>query len=860
VPELAELAAAARSLETAMDNCEGGLSPLGISEGGMTLDLNPNAVVGKEGGTHFEQVYDRALNALGNAVSAFDDAKDVTRLMRTEQDSLVELQAKIASQELAYNNALIELYGTPYPDDIGPGRLYKQGYAGPDLVHYSFVELPEVDFPTVWNYEYKTAFDVELRDVPSDWGSRLYSDMNFDAILPSDTNPETVEGRARNGIMLVKSDKTGLMNYHLVLDIGRHGFAEKPREWTSRRMSPGKIQQAISAQIAAHERLRQEVYLLSSDIASIDKNIAVFKAANDSYNAVRSIKTGIHEGDQVITKAEFASDLIGMFEEDVIDILDKVIDGTAEGLPKSFIAGLAAGGDITSAARAAIKVLGITTDTIKKAVKLARETVTKSLKLANDTAKAYKEFYVIEPMERQQALYEAVNGLIGAIEANQLRYSTINLKLREYEDAQRAVRALVAEGDRIQAEREVYRRQSASIVQGYRTRDAAFRVFRNEKLERYKTLFDLASRYSLLAANAYDYETGLLGTTTGRDFIRRIIASRALGVIKGGVPQFAGSSAGDPGLSSSLAAMRADWDVLRGRLGFNNPDAYGSTVSLRMEKFRIVPSADGDTAWKDVLNASYVPDLLADADVLRHCMQINRGDGLPVPGLVVGFSTTIEDGLNLFGQPLGPGDVPFSPTAFATKIFGVGVALEGYRGMTIPSANSGAGGTSPTDPGSWFLDPFALSGAPYIYLIPVGVDSMRSPPLGDARDIRTWMVEDLAIPMPFNIGASEFATKKLYQSSESLSEPMFELRKHQAFRPVPTASVFSPNLYTSTGTLQRSQFTNNRLVGRSAWNSHWKIVIPGRTLLSNPKEGLDRFLQTVKDIKLHFVTYSYSGN
>ena len=35
---------------------------------------------------------------------------------------------------------------------------------------------------------------------------------------------------------------------------------------------------------------------------------------------------------------------------------------------------------------------------------------------------------------------------------------------------------------------------------------------------------------------------------------------------------------------------------------------------------------------------------------------------------------------------------------------------------------------------------------------------------------------------------------------------------------------------------------------------------PGHTLLNNPAEGLDRFIQTVKDIKLHFVTYSYAGN
>ena len=57
-----------------------------------------------------------------------------------------------------------------------------------------------------------------------------------------------------------------------------------------------------------------------------------------------------------------------------------------------------------------------------------------------------------------------------------------------------------------------------------------------------------------------------------------------------------------------------------------------------------------------------------------------------------------------------------------------------------------------------------------------------------------------------------------------------------------------------------SSFTNSRLIGRSVWNSHWKLVIPGRTLLSDPNAGLDRFIKTVRDVKLYFVTYSYSGN
>jgi len=60
--------------------------------------------------------------------------------------------------------------------------------------------------------------------------------------------------------------------------------------------------------------------------------------------------------------------------------------------------------------------------------------------------------------------------------------------------------------------------------------------------------------------------------------------------------------------------------------------------------------------------------------------------------------------------------------------------------------------------------------------------------------------------------------------------------------------------------LSPSQFTNTRLIGRSVWNTRWKLVIPGYKLLHDPNEGLDRFVNTVKDIKLHYVTYSYSGN
>ena len=135
-----------------------------------------------------------------------------------------------------------------------------------------------------------------------------------------------------------------------------------------------------------------------------------------------------------------------------------------------------------------------------------------------------------------------------------------------------------------------------------------------------------------------------------------------------------------------------------------------------------------------------------------------------------------------------------------------------------------------------------------------------SAPMNGRSTVRSWMVDDVAIPLPFNIGASMIDGQQFYQSANSLSEPLFAYRQHQAFRPVPSGSMFATSLYTGLGGLQRSQYTNNRLIGRSAWNTRWKLVIPGHVLLSDPDEGLDRLIQTVRDIKLHFVTYSYSGN
>jgi len=842
VPELQELASLEDALQTALDNAEGGLSPLGLPEGGLAFDIDPNGVVGTGNGTHFDQIYNRAKAALNNAVASFDDAKDVTRLMRSEQDSLAEFQSGVARQELAYRNSLIELYGTAYPDDVGPGKTYKQGYDGPDLIHFSYVDNVELTAPGLLEPTNSADFKIDIQKRTSDYlnGDKARFDFIVQAIR---NNPQYIEN-------------TNYISYTLASS----GFFQKPASWIGTRPSPGKIQEAISrillARNAALAALKDDELLKYK----LDRSIELFQAKLDTDEQLHQWDADKAATQTAIQSALFASKMWVLFHDTFTSETKDSADAMLEAIPKGFIAGLAVGGDTLSAARGSVLAAYAVTRAANNSGNFAKEFVTGTLQLSKESFLRQREADFVGPLTREQENRTIVVGLDSSLSDLQSALFTINQRLQELDNAKREYQTLVAQGDRIQQEREIYRQRASAVIQGFRTRDAAFRIFRNEKLERYKTLFDLSARYALLAANAYDFETGLLNTPAGQGFINRIVSSRALGVVRNGEPQFAGSDTGDPGLSSALAEMKADWEVLRGRLGFNNPDAYGTTVSLRAENFRILPTADGSNAWVQILQQARKADLLDDPDIRRHCMQISRGDGLPVPGLVLTFSTTITDGNNLFGQPLAAGDHAFSPASFATKIFAVGTALIGYRGMDEPSGNTANGGTSPPDPNVWYLDPLALSATPYVYLIPVGVDVMRSPPLGDATGLRSWSVDDVAIPMPFNIGASDFSTQDLYQSSDSLTEPLFAIRKHQPFRPVPSASFFSTSLYGEGGTLLRTQYTNNRLVGRSVWNTQWKLVIPGNTLLNDPKEGLDRFIRTVSDIKLHFVTYSYSGN
>ena len=843
VPELNELTAFATDLQTSMDNAEGHLTPLGLPEDALAFDVNPNGMAGTSIETHYEQIAGRANKALANAVSSFNDAKDVTRLMRSEEDSLTDLTTAISEQELAYEHRLIELYGTPYTDDIGPGKTYKKGYTGPDLLNYTYIESPEKVHDVI---EVDNKITINIVDVPDEWKNfNKYDDTDKKFKWPED------------GIDW--KDLTFLAKKEITINLDAHGFPKKPSDWKGKRASPGELQRAMSEVVQAHAELQLAADDLKGAFEGLDdaKNLL---AANQLTNKeIKDKNRDLLIAEQVLESVTAVTEIVMEMTDGIKNAAELTADAAAAAFPKSLVMGMANGGDFTSAASAAVLGAKTGVSVAMNTAKVVGLSALKALDSAISTTRRWTEFDYIAGKEKIMGQRDEVDGISSAIGDAQAKLWTLNAHLRKLEDARDRYRALVAKGDRILLERTNFRKRSAAIVQGFRTRDAAFRIFRNEKLERYKTLYDLAAQYTYLAAKSYDYETGLLHTEKGRGFVKRIVNSRALGVVKDGQPQYAASNTGDPGLSSILAEMQADWDVLKGRLGFNNPDTYGTTVSMRAEKYRILPGADGSDNWLDVLENARMKDIRQDTDVSRYCMQLDSGDGLPVPGLVIEFNTIISDGLNLFGKPLAPADSYFSPSSFANKIHAVGIAFNGYQGIADPNSNSGAvsgaGGNSPGSPGGGFLQPNGLSATPYVYLVPVGVDSMRSPPLGDASGVRSWVVQDVAVPMPFNIGASDLNSKKLWQSPDSLSEELFTIRKHQAFRAVSSAALFKDN-----AGMVPDNYTNTRLIGRSVWNSKWKLVIPGRSLLNDPDEGLDRFIQTVNDIKIHFQTYSYSGN
>lgn len=823
VPELDELASAANSLQTTADNASSRLNPLGLSPGAIAFDISPDELAG--GASHYEQIQARALQSLLNAKGSFDQASLMSAALRDGETSLDELNQSIVEQERAFVSSLKEIYGTPYAGDIGPGRSYPNGYDGPDTNNWFAIDRD---------------IGGDFADTSEAVSSRyfIFRDKSFDNFATENKTIQQLKSIFDNSNWNQTEITTVSVN------IKPDSIAQLSDEYFSYTPGTRAVTGEIQFALAEARRAFFDLGVIAGDTETKEKEVRKF--LNLSLDLLKGLDEQTKKRSDAASKLQKDLDAInGMhFTSELLnhgaDLIDGLASAKMEGIPEDI-------DDLIAPAKFAV---GVFSAKLQFGIRVAASSVVFgsgfiASQIEKDAADLDRELEKIGfDAERRQVLYDFMvlydeyTGMLNDIARAAM----------DYNRAMERVRNAIAKGTETLAEREAFRKRAAAIVSGYRTRDFAFRTFRNEALEQYSTLFDIASRYTYLAAKAYDYETGLLGTTTGSKVFSQIVASRSLGDLTGDIPRATAGTGGDSGLAGSMARLQSDWSVAKGRLGINNPDQNGTLFSLRRELFRIPNSPDStadDDAWRQALESSIVRDLLADPDVAASCRGLASADGSPVPGIIIPFSSTIATAQNFFGLPLTGGDHAFSVSNFATKIHNAGIVFRGYEGMDpVYEENPG---TSPTP-----VTPNMLAATPYVYFIPAGYDRMQAPPLGNTGAVRSWRVVDQALPLPFNLGASAFNAGSYFNAAGTLTEKPWTIRMHQAFRPVDDPSYFY-------GGVPR-EFTSSRLVARSVWNTQWKIVIPANTMHADPQTALDRFTASVNDIELFLRTYSHSGN
>jgi hypothetical protein len=813
VPEISEIVSSATAIQATLDAQSAHLNPLGLAKGAIAFDISPSAL--KAGQSHYEQVYERALQASLNAKAAFDQANMMNRRLRNQNSSIDDYNTAVEDQERAYEYQLIELFGTPYPGDVGPGKLYEQGYAGPDFYHYHLINQPSALVDT------GSSVTISVREPKEMNPSREWS---LDNVFNKINDP------------LQFTERTYTLSPDRITQFAPSGHGS--------RSQPGAVQRALLDVYQAQVNAREASDTLDALMRQFNRDYQLFTEFRTAYDdANEGAAEKLDQAAAYLTASSTLTNSAALLELSS-EFIEAISEATAEAFPTT--AGLSF--DATSVARSLSIYSGATSSYAQGLSALAFENTVGYLEAAAENLSAEADdFYTQYNWSNEDKLH--------VVEFERLLSKVLNQRFElarrigELQKASEEVSRVVARTNQILSEREIFRQRAAAVIQGYRTRDMTYRALRNEELSQYQSLFDLAAQYTYLTVQSYDYETGLLGTSAGQSVINGVVGTRSLGEFKVGQPIATTGTTGDGGLAFLQARLQSDWSAVKSRLGINNPDQNGTLFSLRQELFRIRTDAAGtedDKLWRQVLEQHIMSNVLNDPDVAENCLNIRKPDGSSVPGIVIPFSTTISHGKNFFGFPLAAGDHSFSASNFATKIYSAGVVMKGYVGMDpFAIGTPGAGGPASSDPN-------ALSATPYVYLIPAGVDTMLAPPLGDTATARSWAVKDQAIPLPFNLGRNDFSSTQFFTPQGTLNEKLWISRKHQAFRPVNDPAFF----YSSIP----GEFTNSRLVGRSAWNSQWKIVIPAYTMLNKEDDALDRFVRSVSDLQIFLRTYSHSGN
>ncbi len=854
--ELDQIVTHYESIQSQIDEADRGLNPLGLASGVVPFDIDPDLIDAGNGNskTHFEQVYARAEKALENVVSVWDFANQINNLMRQNQDSVEDIALISRGKENDYENQLIEIFGTPYDDDIGAGGTYPAGYGGADIYHYMYIDSPALA---------GTDFDFSCTRMDADGNCIGYDPDNnkvavikefsgnytpakggvnfFDLSPASSSAPQArKEGCEDNpfgdgcSLGTLVSDASLKVNYRTI-ESADLGFAfAKPDSWTGSRRAVGRMQEVQNEMVSARVAVRQA--LIDYDLLRQNIQIAI-ESLEATFNVTQTnLDIQFNASNEVKNLKDWSFGLktAAAVGHRVATGLSTSFKDTSECIPKVTVVGFSNGGDFFSVPKCAVlsagSIASFVIDTASDALDIASSSTDFAAERVGGAAATN-----IQLNNTNLALFD----LAGEIDV--LMRKEPSLRAEIYAKAEAAQQLIgkynteLANGLEVMEQLVTFRRQGAAAIQEYRYEDMAFRIFRNDALQKYRATFEQAARYVYLAAAAYDYDTNLLGTDAqaGQNFLTDIVKERSIGQILNGSPVV-----GSRGLADPMARMKQSFDVLKGQMGFNNPDVETNRFSLRYELFRIADDVDSDATWREQLQSKVVDNLWDIPEFRRYARPFAPEEAGEQPAIVLTFDTNVLFGLNFFGNDLGPNDSAYDSSQFSTRIRGVGTWFEDYANLP-------------------------LSNTPRMYLFPVGEDIMRAPGANDFS-VRQWKVLDQKIPVPLPLGATDLDRFDWLPIIDNQIGDATEIRRYSQYLAHHFSEPFDESEIVSS----------SRLIGRSVWNRKWMMIIPGASFLNDPDAGLDTFINGdlipggggerdgngVSDIHLFFTTYSYSGN
>ncbi len=832
VDELADICESADRIQAALDRLDAGLNPLGLSDNAVPFDISPNGATDGSN-THFEQVAERAETALANARKVLDRAQTEADRMRMIAETAENYRNEIASEEEDYDTELIGYFGTPYSDDIGPGKTYEQGYEGPDLVHYMWMDISKYGLS-------------DLKDTQSvetwyydDLGTYTFNFVKHITALWGSIKDELDDRQSEKRLLICERSASGLLM--------------KPENISGTRRMQGSIQEKYGDYLRAYAEVEKAAFLFEEADGNLNLETKYSTLMADLY-FVEFVAKEAASVAQVASEYKSAGLNLALNTVDWMIKQNEVYDGLKAALPDTIGAGMTVVVSPRSVADAATR-LAVTPAYLSL---YSQQYLIKNLLISDSPVLielSHIGEQILNGVNYHTELATLLAGIKSKAEAVNEAYFALQEAVARCNASVAAFNSEVAKAEQVLAKREQVRKRQVDQLSQYRYNEMLFRKIRDKSLTRYSAAFDLARKYVYMAAQAYDYETALRSEdeTSGDAFRAKIVAARALGAFdEDGRPVVADS--GDLGLSGCLAQMKANWLVMKPRLGINNPQPYTTWFSLRGELFRILDGEAGDSAWAKELSKHWSDDILSDPEFRRYCQPFQSQFGVreKEPGLIIPFSTTIDFAKNLFGNELAGGDHAYDSSWYSTRVAAAGVWFDGYNART-PDAPADA---KPQ-----------LSETPVAYLVPVGADCLRAPGLADGTYWR-YSVADQVVAAPYAIGSRELDDDLWMPSMNDADweggDATVKIRKHPSFR-----AYFD----ASGGTPTDNRLDATRLVGRSVWNTRWILVIPAGAMNADREKALSVFihgqdsnrdgktdLSPVSDIKIGFRTYSQSGN